>query len=157
MNFVHLTFFFHEETKTDSAAGAGRASPVFLRKHPFRKSYQFSPSGCGITPDSFKALKEGNNSYNYIQVIDMLMLHKKEKITFLLNYFKIQRCDGNENVTKNNKSIGKTISLHVHHTFLYICLPFLHYYDVKMPNFAFYSNDEILFLSLILNMVHLTK
>ena len=35
------------------------------------------------------------------------------------------------------KAIGllrKTISLHVHHAFLYISLPSLHDYDVKMPN-----------------------
>ena len=49
--------------------------------------------------------------------------------------------------------ISKTTTLHVHHDFLYISLPFLHYYDVKMPNFLFYAwgtqtrNDE-LFLSL---------
>ena len=40
--------------------------------------------------------------------------------------------DGKENVIK---AIGfsKTITLHVHHTFLYISLPFLQDYDVKMP------------------------
>ena len=31
------------------------------------------------------------------------------------------------------RSISKTTTLHVHHTFL----PFFHDYDVKMPNFAF--------------------
>ena len=33
--------------------------------------------------------------------------------------------------------INKTITLHVHHAFLYISLPSLHDYDVKMPNFTF--------------------
>ena len=32
--------------------------------------------------------------------------------------------------------ISKTTTLHLHPTFLYISLPFLHDYDVKMPNFA---------------------
>ena len=33
--------------------------------------------------------------------------------------------------------VGKTTTLHVHLTFLYIYLPFLHDYDVKLPNFTF--------------------
>ena len=55
--------------------------------------------------------------------------------------------------------ISKTPTLHVHHDFLYISLPFLHYYDVKMPNFVFYvwgtqtRNDESLPRFLNLNMV----
>ena len=32
--------------------------------------------------------------------------------------------------------ISKTTNLHAHHPFLYNSLPFLHDYDVKMPNFA---------------------
>ena len=59
--------------------------------------------------------------------------------------------------------ISKTTTLHVHHDFLYISLPFLHYYDVKMPNFVFYAwetqtrNDEILPRFLNLNMVSLNS
>ena len=34
--------------------------------------------------------------------------------------------------------ITKTTTLHVHHAFLYISLPSLHDYDVKMPNFTLY-------------------
>ena len=43
---------------------------------------------------------------------------------------------------ERHKTIGlmrKTTTSHVHHTFLYISFPFLHDYDVKMPNFAFYG------------------
>ena len=42
--------------------------------------------------------------------------------------------DGNENVVKaiGLPVISKTTTLHVHHTFLYISLLFLHDYDVKM-------------------------
>ena len=45
----------------------------------------------------------------------------------------------------------------MHHAFLYISLPSLHDYDVKMPNCKFYggrkSDDESLFLSLNLSAV----
>ena len=47
--------------------------------------------------------------------------------------------DDNENVKKTIGLIGKTTTLHMHHTFLYISSPFLHDYNVKMPNFAFYG------------------
>ena len=70
----------------------------------------------------------------------------------------IRRRDGNENVKTNkqtNKQTigleGKTTNLHVHHTFLYIPLPFLHDYVVKFPNWTHLSDDEILFLSLNLD------
>ena len=45
--------------------------------------------------------------------------------------------DGNENGKKAKDSFNKTTTLHVQHTFLYISLPSLHGYDVKMPNFTF--------------------
>ena len=41
--------------------------------------------------------------------------------------------DGNENVKKAIGLLSKTTSSHVHHAFLYISLPLLHDYDVKMP------------------------
>ena len=51
--------------------------------------------------------------------------------------------DSNENV---KKAIGllssKTTSLHVHHAILYISLPLLHDYDVKMPSFTFYGGRK---------------
>ena len=46
--------------------------------------------------------------------------------------------DGNENVNKAIGLITKTTILHVHHAFLYISLPLLQDYDVKMPNLTFY-------------------
>ena len=36
----------------------------------------------------------------------------------------------------------QTTTLHVHHAFLYISLPSLHYYDVKMPIFTFCEGRE---------------
>ena len=64
--------------------------------------------------------------------------------------------DGNEN---GKKAIGldllrKTTTLHVDHAFLYISLPSLHDYDVKMPNFTFCAwrtltqDNDFLFLFL---------
>ena len=41
--------------------------------------------------------------------------------------------DGNGNAAKTIGLISKTTILHVHHAFLYISLPSLHDYDVKMP------------------------
>ena len=47
--------------------------------------------------------------------------------------------DGNENAREAIGLVTKTTILHVHHPFLYISLPSLHEYDVKMPNFTIYS------------------
>ena len=47
--------------------------------------------------------------------------------------------DGNENVKKAIGLWSKTTSLHAHHTFLYISVPLLHDYDMKMPSFTFYG------------------
>ena len=49
--------------------------------------------------------------------------------------------DGNGNATKATGLISKTTILHVHHAFLYILLPSLHNYDVKMPNFTMYRGN----------------
>ena len=51
--------------------------------------------------------------------------------------------DGNENVKKNNRYIiSKAKTSHVHRTLLYIYFPFLHDYNVKMPNFALYGGQK---------------
>ena len=50
--------------------------------------------------------------------------------------------DGNENGKKTIGLISKTTFLHVHHTFLYISLPSLHDYDVKMPTFTIYGERK---------------
>ena len=42
----------------------------------------------------------------------------------------------------SQKVVGKTTTLNVHHTFLYISLPSLHDYDLKMPNFTFCRERE---------------
>ena len=50
--------------------------------------------------------------------------------------------DGNEDVKKAIGLLRKTTTLHVHHAFLYISLPSLHDYDVKMPNCKFYGGRK---------------
>ena len=50
--------------------------------------------------------------------------------------------DGNENVNKAIGLITKTTILHVYHAFLYISLPSLQDYDVKMPNLTFYIGSR---------------
>ena len=50
--------------------------------------------------------------------------------------------DVNENVKKAIALLRKTTTLHVHHAFLYISLPSLHDYDVKIPNFTFCGGRE---------------
>ena len=50
--------------------------------------------------------------------------------------------DGSENVKKAIGLLSKTTTLHVHHAFLYISLPPLQDYNVKMPNFTFYGGRK---------------
>ena len=50
--------------------------------------------------------------------------------------------DGHGNTTKTIGLISKTTILHVHHAFLYISLPSLHDYDVKMRNFTMYRGSS---------------
>ena len=49
--------------------------------------------------------------------------------------------NGNGNATKAIGLISQTTILHVHHAFLYISLPSLHNYDVKIPNFTMYRRS----------------
>ena len=57
--------------------------------------------------------------------------------------FKIQRRGRQrERQKKTIGLISKTTTWHVHHTFLYVSFPFLHDYDVKMPNFGFYGERK---------------
>ena len=56
--------------------------------------------------------------------------------------FKIQRRGRQRERKKNNRLNRQKTTSQVHHTFLYISFPFLHDYDVKMPNFAFYGGRK---------------
>ena len=79
---------------------------------------------------------------------------------YLLELWQRRRLQKQER-QKSHPLLSKTTTLLVHHAFLYISLPSLHYYDAKMPNFTFYggriktSHDEIffrLFPGLFLNL-----
>ena len=50
--------------------------------------------------------------------------------------------DGNEDVRKAIGLISKTTTLHVHHALLYISLPSLHDYNVKVLNFTICQGRE---------------
>ena len=86
-------------------------------------------------------------------------MYRSGFIASLVVTLRSKDADDIENVIKTIGSISKTTTSHVHHSFLYTSFPFLHDYDVKMPNFAFFrgrkqlSNDEILFLFPTLNLV----
>ena len=63
-----------------------------------------------------------------------------------------------ERQKKNNRFNEQNKTLHVHHAFLYISLPSLHDYNVKMPYFTLLwrtqtSDDEIFLLFMNLHMV----
>ena len=64
------------------------------------------------------------------------------RIMFLLGSSSNDDGDGNEDVKKAVGSLRKTTTLHVHHAFLYISLPSLHDYDVKVPNCKFYGGRK---------------
>ena len=50
--------------------------------------------------------------------------------------------NGNDNVKTTIGFLRNTTSLHVQHALLYISLPLLHDYDVKMLNFTFYGGRK---------------
>ena len=52
--------------------------------------------------------------------------------------------DGKENGKKKRCLYLQSTTLHVHHAILYISLPSLHHYDMKLPNFKspFYGVGE---------------
>ena len=68
----------------------------------------------------------------------------KNRRTPLLILGSLGNDDGevNENGKEGIDFISKTTTLQVHHAFLYISLPSLHEYDVKMPNFTFCRGRE---------------
>ena len=50
--------------------------------------------------------------------------------------------NGNEKAKKAMGLLSKATTLHVHHASLYISLPSLHDYDVKMPDFTNYGGRK---------------
>ena len=65
-----------------------------------------------------------------------------KNIFSLIGSFSNDDSDGSENVKKVIGLLSKTTTLHVHHAFLYISLPPLQDYNVKMANFTFYGGRK---------------
>ena len=76
-------------------------------------------------------LSEGHKNLGFVlsRIQSRFVVHSR--------VFKIQRRDRNESVKKNNRFSKQNNNFARASHFLYISLPFLHDYDVKMPNFAF--------------------
>ena len=61
----------------------------------------------------------------------------------LIGTLRSNDADGDENVKKNNRFYKQNNSFaRASHFFLDISFPFLHDYDVKMPNFVFYGGRK---------------
>ena len=90
-----------------------------------------------------KAIQHIVNIARPISFLPLLLASTSSLLKPLIGDFKIRRRDGNENVKKQQVNfISKTTTFHVHHSFLYISLPFLHDYDVKCLIFAFYGKRK---------------
>ena len=73
---------------------------------------------------------------------EMIIANEAHSAELAIGTFKIQRRGRQRERQKTIGLISKTTTSHVHHTILYISFPFLHDYDVKMPNFAFYGGRK---------------
>ena len=90
-----------------------------------------------------KAIQHSVNIARPISFLPLLLASTSSLLKPLIGDFKIRRRDGNENVKKQQVNfISKTTTFHVHQSFLYISLPFLHDYDVKCLIFAFYGQRK---------------
>ena len=67
-----------------------------------------------------------------------MLLQRTAMVAKKLGTLRSDDGDGNRNSSKAIGLITKTTILHVHHAFLYISLPSLRDYDMKMPNFTLY-------------------
>ena len=61
----------------------------------------------------------------------------------MLGSFSNDDGNNNEDVKKVIGLFRKTTTLHVHHAFLYISLPSLHKYNMKMPNCKFFPSLKL--------------
>ena len=73
---------------------------------------------------------------------EMIIANEAHSAELAIGTFKIQRRGRQRERQKTIGLINKTTTSHVHHTILYISFLFLHDYDVKMPNFAFYRGRK---------------
>ena len=122
MNLPHVS---HHRCPVISAQGAQlQERRSVLRELPWRQAYHEKWHANGKRKE-METLLAG-----YCPVILRLSLR-------LVGTLRSDDGHGNENVKKAIGLITKTTIFHLHHAFLYISLPSLHHYDVKMPNFTF--------------------
>ena len=69
-----------------------------------------------------------------VMVTSPILCHHRYNILWS---FSNDNGDDSENINKAIGLISKTTILHMQHTFLYISLPSLHEYGMKIPNFTF--------------------
>ena len=81
-------------------------------------------------------------SYDPLVNWAIIGLESKTVTSEIVGSFSNDAGDGNEDVKKAMGLLRKTTSLHVHHAFLYISLPSLYDYDLKMPNCKFYGGRK---------------
>ena len=67
---------------------------------------------------------------------------RSSRLEVVLGSFSNDDGDGIEDVKRAIGLYLQNNTLHVHHAFLYIPLPSLHNYDVKMPNCKFYGGRK---------------
>ena len=98
-----------------------------------------------------KYLNRLKGDFNYVLInieIEGMMQKKKLECEFAfvwntkIGSFSNDDGDGNEDVKKAIGLSSKTTTLHVHHAFLYISLPSLHDYEVKMSNCKVYGGRK---------------
>ena len=79
---------------------------------------------CATIPNNMQQSVQTDATCNIQQCCELLASNRELR----------QRRRGRQ---RERHKISKTTTLHVHHTFLYISLPSLHDYDVKLHNFTF--------------------
>ena len=79
---------------------------------------------------------------NFAKNCKQATVYSSNDVLLLIGSFSNDDGDGNQDVKKAIGLLRKTTTLHVHHAFLYISLPSLHGYDVKMPNCKFYRGRK---------------
>ena len=86
--------------------------------------------------------QSGRRRSENVSILSSLIGRVPTMLETLLWSLRCHHGNDNENVKNAIVWIGKTSTLHVHHSFLYISLPSLNEYDGKMPNFSFYGGRK---------------
>ena len=141
---VLFTKTVHEFFRSLSRRSFVRSLCISLRIQP--------PISYKSTPFTAKVLKKyrweltreqrGCGSLNFLPPADTGAFLVVASLHPLLGSFSNDDGDGNQDVKKAIGLLRKTTTLHVHHAFLFISLPSLHDYDVKVPNCKFYGGRK---------------